>query len=116
MRTWCEASLSYRCHRAYLNIVFHDIDSGGESHGSRDRICNGGELYSLRRRIDAHILPVWPVFGDLQLCPCQEGVAADVDCIFGVALRYRVAIFRVKVQGLASLVVPCSGHAEGIVL
>ena len=37
MRACCEASLSCQCHGTCLNIDFHGIDSGEESHGGCDR-------------------------------------------------------------------------------
>jgi hypothetical protein len=38
-----DAPPSFRCHGARLKIDFHEIGRGGESHGARSEVGNGGD-------------------------------------------------------------------------
>jgi hypothetical protein len=58
MRVWREASRSLWCHGTFLNIDFHGIDRGGESHGGCDwRFWSYGvQIFWLRWRPMLHML------------------------------------------------------------
>jgi hypothetical protein len=74
---WCEAPLSCWCYGTCLNIDFHDIDRGGESHDGCDRIFGIAETCTGCDEDLLHML-----FGDLQQRYWQEGATGQADSIF----------------------------------
>ena len=69
-------------HGTCLNIDFHGMERAGESYGGYDRRSAMTEGILVAMKAGGTGLPVCRVFGDLQQRLWQEGVAAQVDCIF----------------------------------
>ena len=74
-------------HGTCLNIAFHGMKRDGECYGGYDQMSAMAQGILVALKTGGTGLPMCRVFGDLQQRLWQEGVATQVDCIFGDAPR-----------------------------